>query len=357
MKEKEYEAIFGDDEIYYKLDRLLSHNADISWSQSIRNLGKSYDAMRLVGETMKAGRNCVWLRWSKSETELAKTVFEEFLGDKERYKSMKIPDSSATYITDIETGAVTYFMPVKMANDLKGLDIPELKWIVYDECVPEFYDVKTRRDVEFDKFMSLYKTLKRDCEDTRVIMICNCIDWFTGYTLAWGITPFESGVIKSFTKEVRIEVAGEVYSTSNKISFENVRPSKGMILRNLKDESLKGNAEELEQYYANATQKKYTAIAICPDLNISLGGEQFRRGKSYYSYRYLDGYYYFCKTGKRTMDVTHVGTVVGMQDNERKLPSMGKSIEELINRGVAKFDTGHTYNAIVGLVWDYRKRV
>lgn len=355
MITKDFKAEYKPDERYCNHKKLLSHNANISWSQSIRNLGKSYDAMRLVRKTVEKGRNCVWNRWDRNETEIAKAEFMRYNVD-DKYTEYNIKNSPASYIQDNDSGCSIYFMPVKQASSLKGLDIPKIKWMVYDECIPEFYDIKTRRDIEFDKFMSLYKTLKRDTQDFRALLMCNVIDWFNGYTRAWEISPFDAGIIRTFIKDVVVDIDGEIYKSSQKIAFENVKPSKAMIQRNLEDEILKGNTDFVKAYYANKASKEYNMIAQCPNLNIPLEPMQWRRGNIYISYRVHGGYCYFVETKPRDI-ATDVFSPGDIGHREMRRPSIGTWLEELINSGKACFSNGHVYNTVIGGIWDYRKRI
>lgn len=356
---KEYDSNHPDDKVYLTHNNLLSHNADISWSQSIRNLGKSYDAMDLVRNTLNSGRNAVWLRWDRKEVKLAEHELIRFMDDSDRYKRVGVPDSNVSYLHDTHNDTYLYFMPVKDAAGVKGMDIPDVKWCVYDECIPEFYDVRTRRDEEFDKFMSLYVTLKRDTEDFRVLMMSNCIDWFTGYTKAWNIDPFEPGKIRTYTREVVINTPDGIARASYKIAFENVKPSMAMIERNLKDYAIRGQVFDLDGYFDNKTSVDYNLIAKCPDLSIPLGDMQFMRDGVFFSYRQYMGAYYFCTVKPRDSTATRVFKVSDVDPSKGyvRVKPFHKWFEEIINYGKAKFESGHLYNLVVQGIYDLRAQI
>jgi len=357
---KEYKHEYEDSEKYVNHNALLSHDADISLSQSIRNLGKSYDGMRLIKKNMDNGFNGCWERWDKTELGIAKNEVLEFLqkdSDVGLYTSFKIKDSTASYIVNNDTGGKVYFFAVKLAASYKGLDIPALRWEIYDEYIPEFYDIRTRRDIEFDKFMSLHTTLKRENKKFRSLLMCNCIDWFTGYTKTWKITPFNAGLIRVYDNKISVEYNGETIEGTSKIAFENVKPSIAMLQRTISNESLRGDSETAQKYYNNVIKKMYTLIDVCPDSQVPLQAIQFRRGDTYYSYRIYEGIYYVCKCGYRNSYPTDVFCHEGMRPGELRRTSLGSQLEQLINAGCMRFDSGYTYNDFIQGIWEYRKRI
>lgn len=356
---KEYDSVHPEDKIYHTHNKLLSHNAEISWSQSIRNLGKSYDAMKLARNTLNEGVNVAWLRWDRKESRIAEHELERFLGGGDRYEKGRIPDSNVGYITDKDTEARIYFVPVKDASGIKGIDIPEIRWCIYDECIPEFYDVQTRRDEEFDKFMSVYVSLKRDTEDFRVLMMSNCIDWFTGYTEAWGILPFGAGKIRTYTKRTAIETPDGPISTEYTIAFENVQPTRAMIERNLRDYAIRGKTFDLEGYFGNLTSTTYNLVDVAPDLTVPLANRQFMRDGRYFSYRVIEGVVYFTETRRRKDVITNVFRIadIDFKHTHVRNKGLGPWFEGLINLGRARFSSGHLYNQVIGGIFDLRKHV
>lgn len=335
----------------------MSVQADISISQSIRNIGKSYDGMiKMIKQMCDKGLSVAWLRWDLGELAVSMANFEDLLNPEE-YKEEKHKDLDVKCYKNINNGACIWFFAVKQATKYKGFDKP-INWVVYDEFIPEFYDIKTRRDTEFNKFMSLWVTLKRDNKPFKGLLMSNCIDWFNGYTMAWKIKPFNSGEIRIFDSEMSINFDGTIINNKIRIAFENVRPTPAMINRVLKEEMLKGNdISTIKRYLDNETSTQYNLIAQCPNMKIPLYGIQFRRNDKYYSYRLFNDCLYFVETKKRDSITTDVFSLVNIKENEVRRPKIGKYIEDLLNLGLVRFDNGHTYNAIIMGLWDYRKSV
>lgn len=347
MKIKTYKMEYPRDELYYSLNRVLTIDANVYLIQSIRDLGKSYSARKLVLKNLNKGYNCAWLRWDKTETATANDKFST----SENLIKGKIPDSNVGYVMT-ENGNKCYFLSVKGAMSYKDFGIDNLRYVIYDECVPEHYDVKTRRETEFKKLMSLFDTIKRD-SDARLIMICNCIDWFNPFTANWEIYPFNSGLVKVFDKSLIINEK----RYNMRIAVENVKPSPAMINRVAQLQVLKGNAKTVKDYFDNVATTQYNLIGTCPDLDLPLEPIQLRIKDNYYSHRKYNGVFYFCKTGKRDGIDTDSADVHDIRAGEYRTKEIGQTIEILINRGQIRFDTGHTYNDILTAVYKYRERL
>ena len=345
MKLKTYKSEYSPNELYYNLDRALSYQCDVVFSMSVRNLGKSYSARKIVKNAMKKGYNCAWLRWSLSESEVAA---HKFLENEENYHTKKSQYSNIRVIESNENRAQCHFLSVKSATSARDYGIDNLKYVIYDECVPEFYDVKTRRETEFDKLMSIFTTIKRN-SDAKLIMICNCLDWFNPFFVAWNIFPFNSGLIKVFTKNVVINEK----NYTQKILVENVKPSDAMLDRVARLEVLKGNFESIQDYFNNVMKKQYNLTESCPYLDIPLAPMQIRLGNKFYSYRRLGDTFFFVETKKRDVE-TESPDISDIDKNETRTTQIGKQLELMLNRGLCRFENGAVFNAICSAIAKYR---
>ncbi len=340
---------------YYTLNRLLSYNADINICQSVRNLGKSYDAMKTARNALLAGKNVAWSRWDRDESDLATQELLNFLGD--GWKLHTISRALKMAESDDPAHGEIFFVPIKDAHKIKGIDVP-FSWWIYDEFLPEFYANQIRKEEEFSKWASLHTTLRRDNDDFRALLISNNITWFNGYFRAWDIRPFPSGQVKRFDRTVVMDIGGKPFCQKSSIAFHNVKPSNPAIRRILRDEVAKGKSkEEIYQYLSNATQDKDFFIGECPDKNQPLSNVQYYHRGDYYNFREYDGHIYFCKVNPVADRATMALNKRELRDGMMRDLGAGRNFERWINRGIAKFESQEVLNAIFDLVYLSRERL
>lgn len=336
-----------ENELYYSLNDLLSYNAEISIAFSIRDLGKSYSAMNLVDKTIETGRSCVWSRWDRDQTLLS---LKEYLDFTDKEYSIISPSRGIKVLQpkDDNLGSV-YFIPVKDAAKAKGID-QDFRYWIYDEFLPEFYQNRVQKEEEYDKWASLYTTLKRDTPDFRAILMSNCISWFNGYFRAWGIRPFPAGQIKRFTQKA--------FGYSTDVVMHNVKPSPLALDRVIRHEVAKGKSEEeITRYIENATQDKGFFIGKCPDLNTPLHPVLFIHHGQYYGFREYEGRIYFCKTKYREDYGVMALNRRELSDGMARDRGAGANFERWINMGIARFENVEVMNAIIDLVYLSRERL
>lgn len=355
---KDYKAEYPAGMEFYTLDKALSKEADLTMVQSIRDVGKSYDMRKKCDKAINNGYNCIWLRWERTELSTAIDAWKEQFPD--QYEDVTPKGTNIVYkkYQKVDSDNVIVFACVKDSNKVKDIQVANLKWIAYDECVPETYDVRTRRDTEFKKFMSIYMSFVRKSKGVRAVLMCNVIDWFNPFTRGWDITPFEPGIIRTFIDTFEVEdTDGNITKTTRKIAIENIRPSKAMMERVIELAKLQfSNSKDLQKYLDNATGKDYSLIGRCPDMDTPLANIQFRRGERYYSYRLYNGIYYICETAKRDNLITEVFRFGSNGHMECRRPAVGQAFEELINAGVVRFENGHVFNDFLMGLADYRMR-
>ena len=190
-------------------------------------------------------------------------------------------------------------------------------------------------------------------------MICNTIDWFNSYFQAWGIVPFGAGLIRisTFDMDVTQKVGEEQIHIKHtfKIVVENMKPSAKMIARIMGSEGLRGSQDKMQKYIENYYKNQYTLIERCPEMKVQLEPMQVYYNDKYYGYRVYRNVIYWCETGKRNVP-TDVAKRCDMKLETRPAirPIYAKTIEEGINAGYVRFDTGYTYNAIIGYIYEVR---
>lgn len=350
-----YPCTHPDNESFYSWDRLLSHGADVSVSLSIRDLGKSYGAVQTtIKKALAQGFNCAILRWDLGEVKkMADDVFDwSEIHGKDNPEGVYFKTAVADHVFYYEhavTRARLYFLSVKASNKNKGLDIKNLKWVFYDEFIPEIYDTQTRRLQEFDRFTSMYLTLVRDNRNMRVMLAANCITWFHGYFEAWNIRPFASGMI--IKQKFEVEVDGIRRSFS--IAVENVKPTRAMMERILKNEAVRGKRFTRE-YFENITGDNMGFIATCPRSDVPLFSAQWVFMGRYYSFRYHDGLYYWMETSKRDVD-TYTTSKSDVGPRVIRDRQMGRTFDQLYDSGRFRFEDGHVEQTVLSMIWAGRQ--
>lgn len=354
MRRRTYKCEHPNDNPYYSWDKLLSHDADISISMSVRDLGKSYGAFRLMKKAAEKGRNSVVLRWEV--TELEKMSVDMFPDTEIRSKDN--PDGkweriavsrSVWYMRHINLNSQVWFMSVKASNKNKGADIKNLDWCFYDEFIPEQYDTQTRRVQEFGRFVSMYWTLVRNNPKFRVLMACNTITWFNGYFDAWAIKPFKPGMIS----KQHMDVVVDGIERQMTIAVENVKPTRAQLSRILKHAAVAGRQFNA-QYFDNVTGDNLGFIAQCPNMNTPLFNGQWIFLKRIYSFRYFDGLYYWVETPKRNVD-TYTTSKSDVGPDVIRDRQMGRTFDLLYDTGSMRFADGHVEQAVVSMIWAGRQ--
>jgi len=332
-----------DTEEFYSLRQLISTNRDISISMSIRNLGKSYSAEKMLKKHTDKGKNVCWSRWDAGELSVAiNEIFGTERSYNDEWKKYNIEHTSGCFFENKDNGSCWYFIPVKEANKFKGTDIPNFTWWVYDEFIPEFYQYKTRKSEEALKWNSLHTTLRRNNKNFRSLLMSNCITWFNGFTYQWDIEPFPIGEIRFFNQGT--------------VAFENVLPTKAMIERIKQEELLKGKASDLNSYLDNITKDNMSLIAKCPNLTIALHNADWYLDGIPYTFRIYDGLIYWIESKVRDV---HKWTLCNgdITAEVRKDKEMGLTFERLYNESKMRFENGHVESSIIRMIWESRKRL
>lgn len=352
MRVKTYKQVYKDSINYYNLCRLMSIEQDIHVSMSIRNLGKSFGLMSIIKNDLNRGKDCQLLRWDLDEMNIQDQSLMEFLSaysEKHPEQDYIKIQSSSKYMKIImnkTTGQKVYILGVKYSVKYKGLDF-NLQGIYYDEFIQEFNDTVVRRKTEFDKFMSLYVTLKRD-KNPRVIFCGNNIDWFNPYTKAWGIMPFNQGEIKLFTLSTVVNEKEYKF----KVAWEMVKPTKKQIERCQQVEVQKGRCKNQEEYFKSVQWTQYNLIEKCPK-NVKLENIQFKIGEKYITYRIYKGLYYFTYQKYRRVK-TQNQDIRAVSKNEYRNKDYKKNLIEMYNNGLLRFSSGHVFNDFVIIMNLYR---
>lgn len=354
LRRRTYKCVHPDTDEFYNMQLLLSHNADISIAQSIRDLGKSHDAYAVIKKSAANGRNSVISRWEITELEhVEHDVFELneiYSKDNPNGLWTKNAVSKSTWFYErMDNKAQIWFMSVKASNKNKGTDISNLDWWFYDEFIPEIYDNQTRRVQEFDRFVSMYWTLIRNNKRFRVIMACNTITWFNGYYDAWAVRPFPYGRI--IKQHIDIDIDGVRRTLT--VAIENVKPTHAMIERIAKNEAVKGRRFD-RSYFENTTGDNTAFIKSCPKMDEALYNGQWLFLKRCYSFRYYNGLYWWTETARRNVP-TYTTSKSDVGVNVIRDRQMGRTFDTLYDSGQMRFDDGNVEQAVLSMIWAGRQ--
>jgi hypothetical protein len=335
---------YNDEDEYWSVSNLLSHNCEINICSSIRNLGKSYSAKQMIKRHIENGNCAVWSRWEIGELSLAEADFFPLGKMTEGWIRNKIENTPIIYYHNEETGGRLYFIPLKSAMDIKGIDLPNLTWWVYDEFLPEFYKVQTRKIIECKYWLSMYRTLKRNNPNFRCLLISNMVTWFSAFHAHWKIKPFPSGEIRFFN--------------NHHVAYENVQATKAQLERIMITEEVLGyDPDEYAYNVLNQSKDPMDLICECPNKTVPLHCEQFVLYGHYYTWRMYNGLYYWVETKKRSEVITWTFNRKEVSGDVRRASDAHTDFEDGYDNGVFRFETGIVQDAFFNMMFEARKRI
>lgn len=188
---------------YYSFDKILSYNAMFMFIAGARGLGKTYGAQKLViRKALKAavkdglaGDQFMYVRRYKDELKLAKNTFfdavrNEFPAHDFRINGQEAQSSHVKYRNEKNRLWVTigHFMALSVAQQAKSVAYPNVKTIIFDEFILEKGYVHYIAN-EWEVFLNLYKTVDRDQDKTKVLLLANSVSMMNPYFIALGIEP------------------------------------------------------------------------------------------------------------------------------------------------------------------------
>ena len=357
---KSYKTDYPDDMLYWGIKQLkknLSYGCDYTIATSPRAGGKSSAAIQLFDETLRDGYNVAWCRYNKSQLGMSFTAFKKWYPD---IKKEAIPHNNNAFLGVIpgyEQKIV--FCPWNLSDNAKGIDVPNIKYQVMDEFIPEFYTTKTRKETEYTSAMSVRTSLNRS-GIMRSICLANCIYWLNPFSLAWNFPPVDVGTIMTIRQPANITLDnGEIKRITQSYCWENVKFTPAMIDRVIHNDGGSMTIEELESYYNNATKQEYSKIEKCPKMNINTVNYQLMNDRYYFSYRNYNGCFYFCKIRPNFSIPTYVDKpeYVDLGIKHYRYPNLTKTYETYYNTGRCIFDSNETLMHFQAWLWNLRKRV
>lgn len=338
------------------LEYLLSFNADYTVISSIRNLGKSFSAMQHAKKQIDNGKTVLWERYNRDEFRLALKTWINF------YPDLSKPNDAGGYLelNNDDTGGRLLICQTSVATNIKGFDDTPDRLPIFeykDEFLPVRYLNQNRLLTEYSDAMEIRKTFKRNGK-MRSIYLGNCLNWINPYTVAWGMSPPDTGTAKLILDTFSVNTDDEVITDSRSIIWENVKPSKTQIKRIMRTEVSSMNVDSLDDYVDNQFYKEYSKIGKCPDMSIQLADIQLMSEGYYFSYRVCDGRLYFCQIKPANSKTTYVSekAYIDIDKNHLRYIGLGAQFEDKFNAGLCVFDSTKTLMAYQRWLINLRKR-
>ena len=172
------------DNIYYSLQKILSHNKIMNFIIGNRGGGKSFEAKRwAISGFLKNKKQFVYVRRYKTELVDIKNFFSdiEFMFPNVEF----LVEGGRFYINGQVAG---YYMPLSTAQQHKSNSYPEVDKIIFDEFILD-KGKNTYLKGEVQVFLDLFETIARMRDDVRAVLIANAISVINPYFTYFKIYP------------------------------------------------------------------------------------------------------------------------------------------------------------------------
>lgn len=167
---------------YYNAKKTISYNAPITMIITARSRGKTYgftlEAVRDYIE--RGGFEFVYVRRYESELKAsAPKIFDDLVEHGEFPGWEFRADSSAGYIRKTGTKewrVICHMIALSKQATYKGVAFPRVRKIIFDEFIRELKTPPGYLRDDVGAFLNLYKTVSRDRDNVRAILLANACD-------------------------------------------------------------------------------------------------------------------------------------------------------------------------------------
>jgi len=183
---------------FYNFDKILSFNATFNFIIGGRGLGKTYGAKsRVISAAIKRGDEFVFVRRYKDELKRSRDTFFADLEAEGEFPDwhFRVNGDKAEMAPAATHGekkrewkVIGYFVPLSIAQSIKGVSYPNVKWIIFDEFIIEKGHTHYLPN-EAIAFQQLYSTVDRWKDKTRVLFLANSVSITNPYFLHYAIKP------------------------------------------------------------------------------------------------------------------------------------------------------------------------
>lgn len=194
---------------WYSCNRLLSHNAFISFVMSPRGNGKSYSAKKLIIKNfLKSGAQSVYVRRKKTEIDEVKDTFWSDVSQEFPEHNFKI-EGSVGYI---DGKKVVYFIPLSTSPNKKSSSYPRVNLIVFDEYIITKTTYNRYLKNEVVLLLDLVETVFRTRTNGRVLMLANSVSYVNPFFSFFDIVPKQE---QRFTKYKKGLICLELFTDND----------------------------------------------------------------------------------------------------------------------------------------------
>lgn len=149
---------------YFNTNKIDSHNALFNFVVTNRNSGKTWALkLKAIGSFIKKGYVTIWLR--RFTSDIKNRYLEHFYTNKMISINKKVDFAKLTRKGQVfyyNKKPFLYVVSLSSQQKLKGFDIPNVKYIVYDEFTTTQQKYNHYRGNEAIDFLDLYMTFKRN---------------------------------------------------------------------------------------------------------------------------------------------------------------------------------------------------
>lgn len=181
---------------WYDFNPVLSRNCTYNFIVGARGFGKTYGMQkRVIQRNVDTGEMFVWLRRYKDETVTTKNTFFAAVGTEfpdwdfrvTGWLAERAPMSTREQ-KKREWLPMGYFIPLSIAQSMKGVSFHLVTTIVFDEFIIEKGFTRYIED-EATAFNNFYSTVDRNQDRTKAYFLANSVSITNPYFLRYDIRP------------------------------------------------------------------------------------------------------------------------------------------------------------------------
>lgn len=178
--------------MYYDLSKVLTYNAFLNFLIGERGCGKTYSTTKfLVSQFIKKGYEFAYVRRYKTEIKEDAPCFFDALIKNDEFKEHNLYYKNKKFYCDDKV--IGYAMTLTTAQNLKGSNFPNVKYIIFDEFIIEDNSHHYLQN-EVISFLGLIESIART-RDIKIFMLGNACSLTNPYFMFFDITlPYNSQI-------------------------------------------------------------------------------------------------------------------------------------------------------------------